>query len=108
MNPPKWWQDLRQTSLILALWNRIQILEDQSLLLRTQADLLTAKNDALTAQLETSRVLHAQEIQRTDRLQVALDELFCELRSHKQRRRKERAAMRMWITRQTEPRINAN
>lgn len=108
MTPVALWHELRQTRLIAALWDRIQLLEDRCGLLRTQAEVLTARNDAVLAQLETSRLLHAQAIQQVDRLEVALDQLQYELRSHKQRRRKERAAMRMWITRQKTPHITVN
>jgi len=102
------WDDLRQTRVITALYDRITYLEDRNLLLKSQADVLAAQNDARCAQLETSRLLHAKELQKVDRLELLVEQLQYEVRSHQARRRKERAAMRMWITRHKTPQISAN
>ncbi|MEZ4684168.1 MAG: hypothetical protein R2932_59155 [Caldilineaceae bacterium] len=108
MTPITLWHELRQTRLITVLWERIQLLEQQCTLRRHENQILTLKCDALTAQLEASRLQHAKALQRVDSLEVALEHVYFDLSSYKRQRRKERMALRTWITRQTQPRITTN
>lgn len=102
------WHALRQTRLIAALIERIRLLEERCALCRHENQLLSLRCESLAAQLETSRLLHAKALQQVDRLEVAQEHLYFELNSHKRRHRRQRLAMRSWITRQTKPRITAN
>lgn len=108
MTPLALWHTLRQTRLIAALWDRIELLEERCALRRHENQLLTLKCESLAAQLEASRLMHAKAVQQVDRLEVALEHLYFDLDRYRRRHRKERAAARTWITRQTQPRITAN
>lgn len=108
MTPLALWHELRRTRLLTALWERIKLLEERCTLQRYENQLLTLKCESLAAQLEASRLMHAKALQRVDTLEVALEHVYCDLDTCKRRHRKERAAARTWITRQTQPRITAN
>lgn len=108
MNPLTLWHELRQSRLVLALWDRIRLLEERCDLRRQENAILTLKCEVLTAQLETSRLQHARALQQVDRLEVVVEHLHDQAARCQRMRRKEQTALRTWITREITPQINCN
>ncbi len=66
------------------------------------------REESTAMQLTICRAMLATAMRERDTFEAARDHIAYELARHKRMQRRERRKMRMWITRETKPRISEN